>query len=207
MDKKGTITIQWKYKERVVPDGALRAYRVGDIDLNGTTGDYTFQPVTGLTGVTLAKDDLTAETAKKLAGKVSGAGITGKEPASSDEGVIKFTELELGLYLIVQTRSIHGYETITPFLVSVPMWEDGTEGQDDGRYKYEIEVVEKFEMKRVFYYAPQPTPDGDGTTGGADTTGKLPQTGQLNWPVPVLLLLGGACIVTGVGLRRRPGHA
>lgn len=36
-----------------------------------------------------------------------------------------FRGLELGLYLIVQTEASKGYEPINPFLVSLPMAEDG----------------------------------------------------------------------------------
>ena len=36
-----------------------------------------------------------------------------------------FCGLELGLYLIVQTEASKGYEPINPFLVSLPMAEDG----------------------------------------------------------------------------------
>ena len=36
--------------------------------------------------------------------------------------------------------------------------------------------------------------------------GRLPQTGQLNWPVPVLALAGLALVAVGVWLTRRKAH-
>ena len=42
LTKKGTITIQWKFQGDALPDGALRAYRVGT--LKDTDGNFSFAP-------------------------------------------------------------------------------------------------------------------------------------------------------------------
>lgn len=169
LTKKGTITIQWKFQGDALPDGALRAYQ----------------------GKDLSEKNLTPELAKELAGMVKASSAI--KPASFKSGVVTFDNLELGLYLIVQTKSISGYEKIAPFLVSVPLW-------DKDHYLYEINVSEKFEIKKE-----PPTP---GTPETPDQPGdKLPQTGQVNWPMPVLLILGLALIVTGTALKRKSKHA
>ena len=135
--------------------------------------------------------NLTPELAKELAGMVKASSAI--KPASFKSGVVTFDNLELGLYLIVQTKSISGYEKVAPFLVSVPLW-------DKDHYLYEINVSEKFEIKKE-----PPTP---GTPETPDQPGdKLPQTGQVNWPMPVLLILGLALIVTGTALKRKSKHA
>ena len=189
LTKKGTITIQWKFQGDALPDGALRAYRVGT--LKDTDGNFSFAPLPACQGKDLSEKNLTPELAKELAGMVKASSAI--KPASFKSGVVTFDNLELGLYLIVQTKSISGYEKVAPFLVSVPLW-------DKDHYLYEINVSEKFEIKKE-----PPTP---GTPETPDQPGdKLPQTGQVNWPMPVLLILGLALIVTGTALKRKSKHA
>ena len=189
LTKKGTITIQWKFQGDALPDGALRAYRVGT--LKDTYGNFSFAPLPAYQGKDLSEKNLTPELAKELAGMVKASSAI--KPASFKSGVVTFDNLELGLYLIVQTKSISGYEKVAPFLVSVPLW-------DKDHYLYEINVSEKFEIKKE-----PPTP---GTPETPDQPGdKLPQTGQVNWPMPVLLILGLVLIVTGTALKRKSKHA
>ncbi len=52
-------------------------------------------------------------------------GITGKTATIDDKGHAVFSELSLGLYIVVQTEPAKGYEPIRPFAVTVPFW-DGT---------------------------------------------------------------------------------
>ena len=137
LTKKGTITIQWKFQGDALPDGALRAYRVGT--LKDTDGNFSFAPLPAYQGKDLSEKNLTPELAKELAGMVKASSAI--KPASFKSGVVTFDNLELGLYLIVQTKSISGYEKVAPFLVSVPLW-------DKDHYLYEINVSEKFEIKK-----------------------------------------------------------
>ena len=163
--------------------------RVGT--LKDTDGNFSFAPLPAYQGKDLSEKNLTPELAKELAGMVKASSAI--KPASFKSGVVTFDNLELGLYLIVQTKSISGYEKVAPFLVSVPLW-------DKDHYLYEINVSEKFEIKKE-----PPTP---GTPETPDQPGdKLPQTGQVNWPMPVLLILGLALIVTGTALKRKSKHA
>ena len=52
-------------------------------------------------------------------------GIDGKTAAIDGKGHAVFSELTLGLYVVVQTEPAEGYEPIRPFAVTVPYW-DGT---------------------------------------------------------------------------------
>ena len=193
--KKGTITIQWKFQGKVLPDGALRAYRVGT--LKDTDGNFSFAPLPAYQGKDLSEKNLTPELAKELAGMVKAS--DGIKPASFKSGVVTFDNLKLGLYLIVQTKDVSGYERITPFLVSVPLW-------DKDHYLYEINVSEKFEIKKTSSSPGTPSTPGTSETPN-QPNGKLPQTGQVNWPMPVLLTLGLALIVTGTALKKKAKHA
>ena len=189
LTKKGTITIQWKFQGKALPDGALRAYRIGT--LKESDGDFSFAPLPAYQGRDLSEKNLTPELAKELSRTVKAS--SGIKPASFKNGVVTFDDLELGLYLIVQTTGISGYERIAPFLVSVPMW-------STDHYLYEINASEKFETKKE--------PSSPGTPETPEQPGgRLPQTGQVNWPMPVLLTLGLALIVAGTALKKESKHA
>ena len=186
LGKKGTITIQWKFQDKALPDGALRAFQIGT--LQDIDGDFSFAPLSAFEDKDLSEENLTPELAKELAGMVKTS--DGIMPSSFEDGVVTFDGLELGLYLIVQTKNLFVYEKITPFLVSVPLW-------DEDHYLYEIGVSEKFELKKRPSVPDSPDEPGD----------TLPQTGQVKWPVPVLLTIGLMLIVSGATLRRKSKYA
>ena len=103
-----------------------------------------------------------------------------------DDGKAKISGLSLGLYLVKQTKACPGYKLAKPFLVTVPR-------KVDGKYVYEVEAYDKPEL------VPTTTPTGTGTP--TPTPGRrLPQTGQLWWPVwllcaaAVVLVLSGALV-------------
>lgn len=74
------------------------------------------------------------------------------------DGNVTFRGLELGLYLIVQTEASKGYEPINPFLVSLPMAEDG-------KWNYAVDASPK-----VGAYTPEPeTPPTPPTPDYPDT--------------------------------------
>lgn len=173
--KKGAVTVEMKYDGRAVTGGTLKAYRVGQ--LREKDGSYSFAKTAAMEAFSGSYDDLSsAELAEKAAAFVEKNKLGAYATAENKKGKASFEKLELGLYLIVQTKASDGYEPLKPFLVSVPMLEDG-------RYVYEVNAAGKFELHKVSKpgkpQSPQ-TPQGP----------KLPQTGQLNWPVPVLAVLG-----------------
>ena len=59
-------------------------------------------------------------------------------------GNVNFDDLELGLYLVVQTKASKGYKPVNSFLVSLPMAEDG-------EWNYEVDASPK-----VGAYTPEP---------------------------------------------------
>ena len=89
----------------------------------------------------------------------------------------------------MQETAASGYGQTKPFLVSVPYLADG-------EYCYDVKTVPKTDLEREVEPTPPPSSGGGG--------GKLPQTGQLWWPVPVLICMGLGCIAVGL-IRRREG--
>ena len=106
---------------------------------------------------------------------------------SVKDGKATFSGLGVGLYLIVQNKAAEGYTKLNPFLVSVPYMEDG-------QYCYHVTAAVKSELERE----PETTPP---TTPPSTPPPNLPQTGQLNWPVPVLAAAGMVMLLLGTWFR------
>lgn len=98
------------------------------------------------------------------------------------EGVIetKFENLSEGTYLIIKE------DVIVPFLVTVPMMVDGVE-------VYDIETFPKTSPETPDILEKKEPEDTTPSRGG----GRLPQTGQLNWPIPVMAVSGLLLFVAG----------
>ena len=138
---------------------------------------------------------------------------TGQKTEKIDNrGKAVFLDLEIGLYLIAQEEPAKGYLEVNPFMVTVPM----VEGES---YIYDVDASPKVLPPEK---APETTTQAEETTVKVEestkveettkpeeTTGKteettkpsLPVTGQLNWPIPVLVVLGLALIFVGCTLK------
>jgi len=76
-------------------------------------------------GCGIALGDLTDSTLAAQLQEYLPQSAEGTTKTIDADGNVTFCGLELGLYLIVQTEASKGYEPINPFLVSLPMAEDG----------------------------------------------------------------------------------
>ncbi len=187
MSRKGAVTVTVRMGDIPVSGGSLTLYRVGDIAEDDGNYSFTLTESFAASGVSL--DDLSApELAETLAEHT--AGVSGLTKTIGADGSAAFTELELGLYLVVQTEAAPGYSRLTPFLVSVPYLEDGT-------YRYEVDATVKGELEK------EPTP----TEAEKPDDPTLPATGQLNWPIPALVTLGLLLFVIGWWLIARKKDA
>lgn len=187
LSRTGTITVNMTYGGSAVTGGTLTAYRVGEVVEND--GDYSFGKTGAMADFTGSFDDLDFESlAKDAAAFVEKNNVSAYAAANNTDGAVTFADLEPGLYLIVQTTACDGYDAVSPFLVSVPANEDGV-------YVYDIDATPKMGTLTEAAASPAPTP-----TPAAPTSPTLPQTGQLNWPVPVMAVLGLLLATLGWGL-------
>lgn len=180
-----SITVTMLYQGSPVSGGSLTLYKVGEIFEDD--GNYSFVPVAALQSrISEFADIQSPELAQTLADyakeKIVPA-ITTK--LIGTDGTVTFSNLGVGLYLLVQQTAATGYEKASPFLVSVPYLEND-------QYIYHVASTPKTGLERDVKPTLPPI-YGD----------NLPQTGQLWWPVPVLLCAGLACIVVGLIRRRR----
>lgn len=189
MSKTGTVSIIMHIGETLVPGGTLTLYRVGAI--HEDDGNYSFVPTGPYVDCVDAFDDVqSSELAQKLADFTAENKLPGKTKAVDQNGTATFTDLELGLYLVMQHTTASGYSKAKPFLIGVPQMENGM-------YIYDVDASPKVNLEMI----PETTPE---TTEDAFASGeKLPQTGQLMWPIPVLAVLGMAFIVLGISLHKK----
>ena len=182
-----SITVSMTYKEKAVRGGKLALYKVGDVAEND--GNYSFVPVKEIQADIPEFGDIESPD---LAGKLCKlesklTPVTDLPKKVGEDGNATFSNLTFGLYLVVQKTAASGYGKTKPFLVSLPYLYEG-------EYQYDVASQPKTDLEREVKPTAPPSSGGGG--------GKLPQTGQLWWPVPVLACAGLGCIAVGL-LRRR----
>lgn len=196
--KSGSVSITFQDPDSLKPvtGGSITMYRVGDVKTNN--GNYFFALTENFSASRLPLNDLEYDgLADKLFSYAQSNKINGDTLSIDNNGIAAFSELKPGLYLFAQNNASKGYNAVSPFLVSLPAFENG-------EYVYDIDATPKMESLTVAPEDPtkpqdptnskDPTnpqdPTAPATPGGQTPTDKLPQMGQLNWPVPVLALLG-----------------
>lgn len=183
LDHNGSITILMDWDGKALNDGKLSICRVGDIAVDNA--DHSFVLIEELKDADIPLEDPTdRETAKALAGLVKERKLK-KSSASIKKGKAEFQNVEPGLYLVTQEKkdATKGYEPIDPFLISVPNYKNE-------RYYSEVTSDPKVPLETL--PPTKPTKPSDP---------KLPQTGQLNWPVPLLAITGIGMFAIGWCLR------
>ena len=182
-----SITVSMTYKGKAVRGGKLALYKVGDVAEND--GNYSFVPVEAIRGNIPEFGDIQSP---ELAGKLAKlekklTPVTADPVTVGKDGKATFSNLTFGLYLVVQKTAASGYGKTKPFLVSLPYLYEG-------EYQYDVASQPKTDLEREVKPTSPPSSGGGG--------GKLPQTGQLWWPVPVLACAGLGCIAVGLFRRR-----
>ena len=189
LNRRGSITVTMRYQKKPVSGGSLNAYKVGNV--HEENGNYSFVLVSDpQTPISESKDLQSPALAGDLANYVSKnklPPVTARPVPIGKNGTAVFSDLEPGLYLVVQETAAPSYKKASPFLVSVPYLHNG-------EYVYDVKPIPKTELDREVEPTTPKSPGGGG--------GKLPQTGQLWWPVPVLVCAGLGFIAVGL-LRRR----
>ena len=221
------VTLYDSANDKALSGGKLTLYRVAEVKRQN--GNLSYEYCGDFYGCGIALGDLTDSTLAAQLQEYLPQSAEGTTKTIDADGNVTFRGLELGLYLIVQTEASKGYEPINPFLVSLPMAEDG-------KWNYAVDASPK-----VGAYTPTkpdtpptpptpatppdtpdhpdtPTPpdnpDNPVSPGNPDNPvapghpdnpvmSGLPQTGQLNWPVPVLAVSGVVLFAFGWALDRK----
>lgn len=186
--QKGSIEIIMQKDGMPVPGGSLTLYQIGTlIEENGL---YRYELVESLQTTELLLEDLQSpQLAEDFAAKV--VPTDGNKKEIDAEGKIAYTDLELGVYLLIQEEAPMGYRKLRPFLVTVPE-------VVNEEYIYQVQAGPKIALEPEATPIPTPiptpvpvvTPPPEITPTPSEAPPKLPQTGQLNWPIPVMAVAG-----------------
>lgn len=168
------ITLHDLDTKQPVTGAVWRLYQVASLQGNA----YVLTTAFAASGVDV--QNLQSADAKQLAAYA--AQLEGQEQSAGSGGSVQFSDLALGAYLLVQTGGQDAYSIAEPFLVCVPMT-----SADGSTLIYDIDASPKVSVKPAPDPTPSPTPTGP----------KLPQTGQLNWPIPVLAAAGMTIFIVG----------
>ena len=239
LSRTGSIKVSLYDSEtsEAVGGGTLTLYRVAKVQKDNANLSFVYTNGFEDCGVELG-DLSEGELAGRLAEKIA-ATAESTTVEISDLGTAEFGDLEVGLYLVVQTTAAENYNVINPFLVSVPI-------QENGSYIYDVDALPKVGTAAKKTPEPPDTPDtpdtpdkpeeenpntpaapgpdnSDGWVLGAhgekiylnpeapspdNPNGYvmgahgLPQTGQLNWPIPVLAVTGVVLVAAGIKLKK-----
>lgn len=178
--RKGSITVVMRHGDTIVDGGTLMLYQVGAV--HEDDGNFSFVPAGDFEEWGEAFEDIQSpDLAQDLKEYAMSKYLIGEQKPIDQEGKVLFDGLEQGLYLLVQYKAAEGYCEANPFLVSVPRLESG-------EYQYDVNASPKVEL------IPAPA---EPTTPPTEPDPSLPQTGQLNWPIPVLVVGGLFLFVMG----------
>lgn len=186
-----SVSVEMTYMGEAVAGGSLTAYRVAEIKVeNGA--DYSFEYTEAYASCAADITDLeNAGLAAELARFTRENDVAGTTLMIGEDGKVIFDELPLGLYLFVQNEAAKGYTKVGEFIASVPQ-------KSDGGYVYDIDATPKISTQLETVETEAETEEKTEQTLPSDE--KLPQTGMLKWPVPLLTITGAMFVVFGAYL-------
>lgn len=184
LSKNGSITFAMSLDGELLDGGRLNLYKVGDIAEDD--GDYFFALIDELDGSDLTLEDVSDRNLAKELLTIAKAVKLKAITAPIKNGAATFSNLPQGLYVVFQNTgdATEGFAAIEPFLISVPKFQNGA---------YVLDIIAKPKV-------PLHTEPTEPPTSPPPPPPNLPQTGQLNWPVPVMAVLGCALFALGAVL-------
>lgn len=186
-DRIGSLTFRMEWEDQKLDSGSLTLYRVGQIIWKNGRYEFELVPELADTGASLKDLDDSAlpKTFAKLAQERELDAIT----APIEEGTAHFAQMQTGLYVVTQSQdqACDGLKPINPFLISLPRW-------DGSCYVYDLTADPKMAMETEPTEPTEPPPPPP--TEPEDPN--LPQTGQLNWPIPLMFVSGMILVTIGL---------
>ena len=209
--KECTLTID------TIPAGSVTVFRVAEAAAQDGGYSYryidAFAAYNGVSRYALTQENFDSDS---LAAPLWDFALEHAEMATYtiEDGKVEISGLSVGVYLIGQKEAqvAEGYYAINPFLVTLP-------GKMDGEWVYHVDAHTKVQTSTTPSTPPEspppststpPSPPGTSTPPSPpNPTTELPDTGQTNWPVPVLAIGGIVIFMLGWGIRfsgRKSGH-
>lgn len=184
LTQKGSLTLLMTIDGEPLDRGSLNLYYVADITMVDEK-TYDFQLVDEMTsaGATLDTELLFEAFQAEALLEYAKEALVDYSATPINNGRASFNGLSAGLYLVWQRPedAAEGYDAIAPFLISIPKLQNG-------EYVMDVVATPKVSVEGDSSEPPPPSPPPPPDT---------PQTGQLNWPVPVMAFLGAVLLIVG----------
>lgn len=153
LKKPGSITVQMNDGNTPVAREELTLTRVADA-ISKNDGDpaakdrgYALKCTDQFSAEQALVDSLTADTidesAKQIHGYAMENNIAGTSAVADESGTVQFSSLSAGLYLIWNSKAPAGYQTIDPFLVTIPV-------KNENGFIYDVNASPKMEVLSEF---------------------------------------------------------
>ena len=142
LDNTGAITLSLRYGEEKTPaaGGEFSIYQVAHLEKEGGLVKYVFNDKFKGCGEDLSLNE-SQQMAERLAAYTTIRNIEGYRIKTDRNGYASYKGIQLGLYLIKQTKAADGFYPVAPFLVSVPLMD--TDGQT---WIYDVDATPKLEL-------------------------------------------------------------
>lgn len=122
--KTGSITVRLRdvYHPETAIGGTVRLHKVGDATVENSA--LTFIPTAEFADSGISLTDVNAAgLADELLAYAEEHDVVGTLKEADSTGRAAFTGLAAGLYLVSQETAVSGYYKVSPFLVSLPMYD------------------------------------------------------------------------------------
>lgn len=153
LKKTGSITVQMKDGDLPVAGEELSLVQVAtavsknDDDPTAKDRGYALKCTDQFSAEQALVDSLTADTidesAKQIHAYAMENKIAGASSAADESGMVTFSNLATGLYLIWNSKAPAGYQTIDPFLVTIPV-------KNENGFIYDVNASPKMEVLSEF---------------------------------------------------------
>ena len=138
IDKMGAISVTMENEGVAVPDGTLTCYRVAEVikdDVN-----YSFDYTEEWKACPISLEDIqSVYLAERLQKYTEGKPYERKK--INEKGYVEFTDLDAGLYLLVQEEAAEGYYPVNSFLVLLPT-------QNGESWENHVDATPKIELEK-----------------------------------------------------------
>lgn len=178
--QKGSITFTLTHDGKPVSGGTWTIYRAADISYEDGNLIWVTTPEFTPYGYDFNTIDLTGPC-DGLRSLIELYNIQGETKYVGNDGKITFDNLTPGLYYISQWQNAPGFYRAEAFFANVPFF-NGEE------YIYDVVATPKTRMYPEGIVTPPPTPP---------TPPKIPNTGIMQWHIPVLAFCGIAMFIFG----------
>ncbi len=146
-----TLTVKDAGTGTTATDGEFALYSVGNLNSNKTA--WVLNSAFSSSGVSLTNLD-SASLAKTLSDYATNNNISPAATATVKNGVVTFSDLSVGVYLVVQTSASTNFYEVNPFLVTLPI-------EEGNSWSYSVDATPKAQIELIT------SPDGT-TPGGSD---------------------------------------